>query len=129
VLDCRGKDGIVDEVCIHTLDGEYDPGDTDIIIKWNECGIISFECSNINIIGNKYYPGAWKDDFPADLLYNGQWTGTCMPNWALVAIIAGGGIAVISTIAAIAVIIRNSSTARKITKIKGSKRSGKNTKN
>lgn len=42
-LDCSDQEGFVGEICKYGDD--WADGDTDIIIKWNDCGKISFMCS------------------------------------------------------------------------------------
>jgi len=45
-LDCSNQGGFVGEICKYG--DEWADGDTDIIIKWNDCGKISFLCSVYN---------------------------------------------------------------------------------
>jgi len=80
VLDCSGQDGIVDEICKYNSDDAYDPGDTNVVINWNECGIISFTCTNVNI-GTPYFPDILPEEITDLDLTNGHTiTGTCMEN-------------------------------------------------
>jgi len=79
VLDCSGQAGIVDEICKYSDEDAYDAGDTDIVIKWNECGIISFSCSNVNT-DKVYVPGPLPAEVTDLDLTNGHVTGTCMDN-------------------------------------------------
>jgi hypothetical protein len=79
ILDCSGQAGIVNEICQYSDENAYDPGDTDIVIKWNECGIISFSCSNVNT-DKVYVPGPLPAEVTDLDLVNGHVTGTCMDN-------------------------------------------------
>lgn len=45
-LDCSDQEGFVGEICKYGDD--WADGDIDIIIKWNDCGKISFVCSVYN---------------------------------------------------------------------------------
>lgn len=99
VLDCSGQDGIVDEICKYNSDKNYDPGDTNVVINWNECGIISFTCSNINT-DDIYFP----DILPAEItdldLTNGHTiTGTCTENTTVYIIAIAIAVAVIAILA------------------------------
>lgn len=75
-LECN-IDGFVDEICKHS--SSFDPGDTDVTITWNECGIISFTCSNVNV-DFTYTPGPLPAEVTDQDLNNGHIIGTCMSN-------------------------------------------------
>jgi hypothetical protein len=85
ILDCSGQAGIVNEICQYSEDNEYDPGDTDIVIKWNECGIISFSCSSVHD-DSSYVPGPLPAEVTDLDLTNGHMTGNCMDNTTVYAI-------------------------------------------
>jgi regulator of replication initiation timing len=79
VLDCSGKvPGIAHKVCKYHVAFNY--GDMDVVIKWDECGIMSFTCSQVFFPDDKYVPGPLpKTLFTDDLVYNGHSTSMCMP--------------------------------------------------
>merc|ERR1719367_2575801 len=100
ILDCSGQDGIVDEICPYSSTKAYGAGDTDVVIKWNECGIISFTC--------KYVPTEYlfePNELPSEItdldLNNGHITGTCTSNTTVYAI----AIAVIVAVLVLLVIL------------------------
>jgi len=78
--------GFVGEICKHS--DSYDAGDTDLIINWNECGIISFTCVNTNIDAT-FIPGPLPAEVTDHDLDNGHITGTCMSNATVIAIAIG----------------------------------------
>jgi len=93
ILDCRGKDGLVDEICQYGPD--FDAGETDVVIKWKECGIISVTCSNRDFPDVTYVP-----EFPAEVtdldLNNGYISGYCISNTLVYFIAAAIGIAILA---------------------------------
>jgi len=74
-LDCSGQQGFVLEICKYNFN--FASGDTDVVIKWNDCGKISFICSIFNREGVVYEPTLPEEvtnlglngDCPADNTY------------------------------------------------------------
>jgi len=98
ILDCSGQAGFVNEVCKYSTENAFDPGDTDIVIKWNECGIISFSCSNVNT-DRVYVPGPLPAEVTDLDLNNGHVSGTCMDNTMVYVIAIAAIIAVLAILA------------------------------
>jgi len=110
ILDCRGKDGFVDEICQYNEN--FEAGETDVITEWNECGIISFTCLNRELPDEiTYVPGPLPAEVKDLDLNNGHVNMlgivTCMPNTLVYFIAAVIGIAILAlAIALIYCIIR-----------------------
>jgi len=90
-VDCSGQPGFEKHICKYHDD--YAPGDTDIVIKWNDCGKITFVCSNYNFPDVVYEP-----DLPEEVTNLGL-NGDCAADtpWGLIGI-GGGAVAVLAVI-------------------------------
>jgi len=90
-VDCSGKPGIYKEICKYHDD--YAPGDMDIVIKWNDCGKITFVCTVFNVEDASYEP-----NLPEEVTNLGL-NGDCAADtpWGLIGI-GGGAVAVLAVI-------------------------------